>query len=68
MPDEEVAERASVCVTMLEVHGRPVEDTLSEMGTAAGGFLVPSDAPKVRAAAEALVLASNGGRLEGERS
>jgi hypothetical protein len=68
LSEEEVAEMASVCVTMLEVHGRPVEHTLSEMGTAAGGFLLPSDAPKVRAAAESLVLASNGCRLEGERS
>ncbi len=59
---------ASVCVTMLEVHGQPIECTLAEMSVAVGGFLLPADAPKVRAAAEFLARAGNGGRLEGGRS
>jgi len=51
----EVEELAQACVAMLEVQGQSIEVTLSEMSTEAGGFLLPADAPRVRARAEALL-------------
>ena len=53
--DGEVEELAQACVAMLEVKGQAVERTLSEMSAEAGGFLLPGDAPRVRARAEALL-------------
>ena len=53
--DGEVEELAQACVAMLEVKGQSVEVTLSEMSAEAGGFLLPADAPRVRAKAEALL-------------
>ena len=55
----EVEELAQACVAMLEVQGQSVEVTLSEMSTAAGGFLLPEDAPRVRQKVETLL---GGGR------
>ena len=55
LSDGEVEELAQACVAMLEVKGQSVEVTLSEMSTEAGGFLLPEDAPRVRARAEALL-------------
>lgn len=55
LADEEVGELAQACVAMLEVQGQAVEVTLSEMSTAAGGFLLPEDAPRVRQKVEALL-------------
>ena len=52
---EEVAELAQACVAMLEVHGQSIDLTLSEMSTEAGGFLLPADAPRVRAKAETIL-------------
>ena len=52
LSEAEVEEFAYACVTMLEVQGQSVEVTLSEMSVAAGGFLLPEDAPRVRAKAE----------------
>jgi hypothetical protein len=52
---DEVEELAQACVAMLEVKGQSVEVTLSEMGAEAGGFLLPEDAPRVRAKAEAIL-------------
>jgi hypothetical protein len=49
LSDIEVEELAQACVAMLEVQGQAVEVTLSEMSTEAGGFLLPEDAPRVRA-------------------
>ena len=40
---------------MFEVKGQAVEFTLSEMSAEAGGFLLPADAPRVRARAETLL-------------
>lgn len=51
---DEMRELAQACVTMLEVHGRPLDVTLAEMGVEAGGFLSPADVPKVRELAEAM--------------
>jgi hypothetical protein len=55
LSDGEVEELAQACVAMLEVKGQSVEVTLSEMSAEAGGFLLPEDAPRVRARAEALL-------------
>ena len=55
LSDGEVEELAQACVAMLEVKGQAVELTLSEMSAEAGGFLLPGDAPRVRAKAEALL-------------
>jgi hypothetical protein len=46
---------------MLEAQGRPVEVTLSEMGVAAGGFLLPEDAPRVRQKVDSLIGNSSAG-------
>ena len=55
LSDGEIEELAQACVAMLEVQGQSVEVTLSEMSADAGGFLLPADAPRVRARAEALL-------------
>jgi hypothetical protein len=55
LSEGEVEELAQACVAMLEVKGQSVEVTLSEMSAEAGGFLLPEDAPRVRAKAEALL-------------
>ena len=55
LSDDEVAELAQACVAMLEVKGQSVEVTLSEMSAAAGGFLLPEDAPRVRRKVRLLV-------------
>jgi hypothetical protein len=55
LSDGEVEELAQACVAMLEVKGQSVEVTLSEMSAEAGGFLLPEDAPRVRAKANALM-------------
>jgi hypothetical protein len=54
LSDGEVEELAQACIAMLEVRGQSVEVTLSEMSVAAGGFLLPEDAPRVRVRAEAI--------------
>ncbi len=64
LPDNEIAELAHVCVAMLEAQGRAIEVTLSEMSVAAGGFLLPEDAPRVRAKAAA-ILSDDSHRVEG---
>lgn len=55
LAESEVEELAEACVAMLAAQGRAVEVTLSEMSVAAGGFLLPEDAPRVRAKAEAIL-------------
>jgi hypothetical protein len=55
LPDGEVEELAQACIAMLEVKGQSVELTLSEMSAETGGFLLPADAPRVRARVEALL-------------
>jgi hypothetical protein len=55
LSDGEVEELAQACVAMLEVKGQSVEVTLAEMSAEAGGFLLPADAPRVRAKVKALL-------------
>jgi DNA-binding transcriptional regulator YhcF (GntR family) len=55
LADDEIIELAQACVAMLEVQGQSVEVTLSEMSVAAGGFLLPEDAPKVIERVESLL-------------
>lgn len=57
---DEVREVAESCVAMLEAHGQALDVTLAEISSEVGGFLLPSDAPKVRELAEA--IARGGGR------
>jgi hypothetical protein len=59
--ENDVEELAQACVALLEVRGQSVEVTLSEMSIASGGFLLPDDAPRIRARAEALL---GGGRRD----
>lgn len=59
--DEEVADLAQGCLAMFETQGRPVELTLSEMGSGAGGFLLPEDAERVREKVMSLLTAGNRG-------
>jgi hypothetical protein len=54
-PDE-ITEVAETCVALLETQGKKVDVTLSEIGSECGGWLLPEDAPKVRAEAERLLL------------
>jgi hypothetical protein len=58
---EELRELAETCVTMLEVHGHPVEVTLAGLRVEAGGMLLAEDVPKVRRLAEELARV---GRIE----
>jgi hypothetical protein len=62
---DEISELAQACVAMLEVHGRPLDVTLAEMGVEAGGFLSPADVPKVRELAESM---ARDGRPEGRHN
>lgn len=55
LSDGEVEELAQACLAMLEVKGQSVELTLSEMSAEEGGFLLPADAPRVRARVEDLL-------------
>ena len=56
---EEIIEVAEMCVALLEVQGKSVEVTLSEISAEAGGWLLPEDAPLVREAAQRLMLERN---------
>ncbi len=58
LSDVEVEELAQACVAMLEVKGQSIEVTLSERSAEAGGFLLPTDAPRVRARTEVLLANS----------
>jgi hypothetical protein len=52
---QEVSEMAEVCVALLETQGQSIEITLSEISAEDGGWLLPEDAPRVRAAAEQML-------------
>lgn len=52
---QEVSEMAEVCLALLETQGQSIEITLSEISTEGGGWLLPEDAPRVRAAAELML-------------
>ena len=55
LTSNEIDELAEACVALLETKGQAIDVTLSEMSVEAGGLLLPEDAPRVRAKAEALV-------------
>ncbi|MET0623461.1 MAG: hypothetical protein ABW250_10820 [Pyrinomonadaceae bacterium] len=55
LAEDEVAELAQACVSMLEAQGRAVEVTLSEMSAEAGGFLLPEDAARLRRKVQSLL-------------
>ncbi|MDT5272076.1 MAG: hypothetical protein QOH49_4262 [Acidobacteriota bacterium] len=55
LSDGDVEGLAQACLAMLEVKGQSVELTLSEISVKAGGFLLPSDASRVHAMAQALL-------------
>lgn len=57
---EEIREVAEMCLTMLDVQGKSVEQTLAEM-SADGGWLSPPDVPRVREAAGQLLRRRNVG-------
>jgi hypothetical protein len=52
----EISETAEVCLALLETQGQSIEITLSEISAdEGGGWLLPEDAPRVRAAAELML-------------
>ena len=53
---KEIQETAETCVALLEAQGKSIEVTLSEVSSEGGGWLLPTDASKVREAAEKLLL------------
>jgi hypothetical protein len=53
---EAIRETAEVCVALLETQGKSIEVTLSEISSEGGGWLLPQDAPRVREAAQELIL------------
>jgi hypothetical protein len=60
LSDSEVDELAEACVALFEAKGQPVEFTLLGMDVAAGGMLLPEDAPRVLSKVEALLGACCG--------
>lgn len=57
----EINEIAEMCVTMLEVQGKPIDKTLSEICSLSGGWVLPEDIPKVREAGHVLIAARREG-------
>jgi hypothetical protein len=53
-PDE-IDEIAEICVSMLEVRGQTIDATLAEIGSQAGGYLLPEDARRIRELGESLL-------------
>ena len=60
LSQDEVSDLAEACVALLETKGQPIDLTLSEMSAAAGGFLLPEDAPRVLEMANSLLSAGAG--------
>ncbi len=54
----EISEVAEACVTMLEVQGKAVAETLAEISVAAGGWVGVEDVQKISEAAHALICAN----------
>jgi hypothetical protein len=52
---QEVSEIAEVCLALLETQDQSIEITLAEISAEGGGWLLPEDAPRVRAAAELML-------------
>jgi len=59
---EEIRETAETCVALLEAQGKATEVTLSEISAEGGGWLLPADAPRVRAAAQRLMAQRREGK------
>ena len=57
LEQKEILELAETCVALLETQGRSVDATLSEISTEGGGWVWPSDMPKVREATGVLLSA-----------
>ena len=57
LSDGEITNLAQSCVALLATQGQTIDRMLTEMSIEAGGFLLPEDAPKIRARAEDLALA-----------
>jgi hypothetical protein len=47
---QEITETAETCLALLEVQGKSIELTLSEINVEGGGWLLPEDVPRVREA------------------
>jgi hypothetical protein len=60
LSEHEIMEMAQACIAMLETKGQSVEQTLSGMGAATGGFLLPEDAPRVREKAASILRGASG--------
>ena len=60
LSESEVLEFAEACVALFEAKGQPVQVTLDGLGVAAGGVLLPVDAPRVLSKVKALYGASRG--------
>lgn len=52
---EEITETAQMCLALLEVQGKSIDVTLSELGSEAGGWLLPEDITQVREEAHRLL-------------
>lgn len=62
LTEDDVTSLAQSCVALFETRGQAIERTLAEMGIEGGGFLLPGDAPRVRARAEALLHGREGAK------
>jgi hypothetical protein len=56
LSEQEINETAETCVALLEAQGKSIEVTLSEISSEVGAWLLPKDAPRVREAAQTLLL------------
>ncbi|MBA3442762.1 MAG: hypothetical protein H0T92_23175 [Pyrinomonadaceae bacterium] len=52
----DISELAEACVTMLEVQGKAIDETLGEISATPGGWVTAEDVEKVRTAAQTLLL------------
>lgn len=59
LEQKEIKELAETCVALWEMQGKAIDVTLSEISAEKGKWLLPSDVPKVREAANALLKACN---------
>lgn len=55
LTEERITECAEICLAMLEVQGKAVDVTLAEISAENGGFVLPEDLVKVRAAANEMI-------------
>lgn len=60
LSDEEVQDLAEASMAIFEIQGRPVDETLAEMSSAGGGFMLPEDHARVRARVDSLLAKGDG--------